>query len=123
MRLTGDCRYLAGVLVEGGSGTSAIFLRSLILALSSYPEVLCKAQEEIDAIVGHERVPTLADYDSLPYIRALVQEVGGVVLIRIKANTMSRHLGTPYTACCPFDDSSCNHCSPRSMFSKVLGLG
>ncbi|KAF9024669.1 cytochrome P450 [Hymenopellis radicata] len=67
--------YLAGVLVEGGSGTSAIFLKSFILALISYPEAQRKAQEEIDAIVGHERTPLLADYDSLPYIRALVQEV------------------------------------------------
>ncbi|KAF9024651.1 cytochrome P450 [Hymenopellis radicata] len=71
--------YLAGALIEAGSGTSAIFLMSLILALISYPEVQRKAQEEIDTIVGHERTPTLADYDRLPYIRALVQEVWGTV--------------------------------------------
>ncbi|KAF9007716.1 cytochrome P450 [Hymenopellis radicata] len=55
---------------RGCSGTSAIFLKSLILALITYPEVQRKAQEEIDTIVGHERTPMLADYDSLPYIRA-----------------------------------------------------
>ncbi|KAF9024635.1 cytochrome P450 [Hymenopellis radicata] len=39
------------------------------------PRTQRKAQEEIDRVVGHDRAPTLADYDSLPYTRAFIQEV------------------------------------------------
>ncbi|KAF9023921.1 cytochrome P450, partial [Hymenopellis radicata] len=67
--------YLAGVLVEGGASTTASFLLCLVLALVSYPETQRKAQEEIDRVVGHDRTPTLADYDSLPYTQAFIQEV------------------------------------------------
>ncbi|KAG1797908.1 cytochrome P450 [Suillus variegatus] len=34
-----------------------------------------KAQAEIDAIVGTDRLPSFADRDSLPYIEALVKEI------------------------------------------------
>ncbi|KAK7032164.1 hypothetical protein VNI00_013338 [Paramarasmius palmivorus] len=66
--------YLGGVLLEGGSETTASFLRSLVLFLAAFPDVQRKAQEEIDRVVGHERSPVLQDIDNLPYIRALIQE-------------------------------------------------
>ena len=40
-----------------------------------YPEVQRKAQEEIDRVIGHDRLPTLADQASLPYIDAVAKEV------------------------------------------------
>lgn len=45
-----------------------------ILAMIAYPEVQKKAQEELDAVVGRDRMPTFADRDSLPYINACVRE-------------------------------------------------
>ena len=39
------------------------------------PEVMAKAQKEIDAVVGNERLPGFADRENLPYINALVKEV------------------------------------------------
>ncbi|KAJ7209438.1 cytochrome P450 [Mycena rebaudengoi] len=33
-----------------------------------------RAQTELDAVVGRSRMPTFADYNSLPYIRALIKE-------------------------------------------------
>ena len=39
-----------------------------------YPNVMRKAQAELDAVVGRERVPTFEDKDSLPYIRAVIRE-------------------------------------------------
>jgi hypothetical protein len=38
------------------------------------PEVLAKAQAEIDAVVGRERPPSFKDMADLPYIRAMVKE-------------------------------------------------
>lgn len=45
------------------------------MAMLRHPEVQRKAQEEIDRVVGPLRMPTFDDYPSLPYMRALVQEV------------------------------------------------
>jgi cytochrome P450 len=39
------------------------------------PDVLKKAQEEIDRVIGSERLPTISDEAQLPYISALVKEV------------------------------------------------
>jgi cytochrome P450 len=39
-----------------------------------FPEVQNRAQEEIDRVVGHDRMPTMDDAPNLPYIRACVKE-------------------------------------------------
>ena len=39
-----------------------------------YPEVQKKAQAEIDAVVGQNRLPEFRDRPSLPYINAVVKE-------------------------------------------------
>ena len=44
------------------------------LAITTHPEVQKKAQAELDEVVGHHRLPTFADYERLPYIRAVVKE-------------------------------------------------
>ena len=38
----------------------------------AYPEVQKKAQQELDDVVGRERLPSFDDYEELPYIRAMV---------------------------------------------------
>jgi cytochrome P450 len=40
-----------------------------------YPDVMRKAQAQIDSVVGRDRVPTFADRPHLPYLRALVKEL------------------------------------------------
>ena len=42
--------------------------------MALYPEVQKKAQEEIDAVVGPNRLPNFNDRPSLPYINAVVKE-------------------------------------------------
>lgn len=46
-----------------------------MVALVHYPEVQEKAYRELMTIVGPSRLPSLADYDNLPYIRAIIKEV------------------------------------------------
>ncbi|KAJ6460520.1 cytochrome P450 [Mycena sanguinolenta] len=58
----------------------AIIQTSLVLvwflfAMLSFPEVQRRAHTELDAVVGRSRMPTFADYNSLPYIRALIKEI------------------------------------------------
>ncbi|KAF9263808.1 cytochrome P450 [Marasmius fiardii PR-910] len=67
-------RYLGGVLIEGGSDTTSSFLQSVVLLMIAFPQVLKKAQEELDRVVGPHRLPTLDDLPDLPYIRAIIQE-------------------------------------------------
>ena len=40
-----------------------------------YPEVQRRAQEEIDRVVGTDRLPGFEDRDNLPYVDAVVKEV------------------------------------------------
>jgi cytochrome P450 len=40
-----------------------------------YPEVQTRAREEVDRVIGTNRLPILADRDKLPYINAIVKEV------------------------------------------------
>ena len=43
--------------------------------MTIYPEVLKKAQAEVDAVIGHERLPTTEDRDALPYANAICSEL------------------------------------------------
>lgn len=40
-----------------------------------FPEVQRKAQAEVDAVVGCDRLPRIADRDALPYVGAVLKEV------------------------------------------------
>jgi len=46
-----------------------------IMAVCIYPEVQKKAQAEIDAVVGKDRLPSFQDRSSLPYVGAVVKEL------------------------------------------------
>jgi len=68
-------RYNALVLMDWGVETVTSLMQNAILALVAHPECQKKAQEEMDRVVGAERMPTLADYKNLPYLRAFMEEV------------------------------------------------
>lgn len=40
-----------------------------------YPEAMKKAQAQIDAVVGRQRLPDFGDIASLPYVVAIWKEV------------------------------------------------
>lgn len=44
------------------------------LSMIEHPEVMAKAQKEIDSVVGNDRLPTFADRKNLPYIEAVFNE-------------------------------------------------
>ncbi|KAI6001506.1 cytochrome P450 [Pisolithus marmoratus] len=70
-----DIKWTAGTMFAGGADTTVASNYAFFLAMTLYPEVQKKAQAEIDAVTRTERLPTLADRESLPYIEALVKEV------------------------------------------------
>ncbi|KAL5341444.1 cytochrome P450 [Aspergillus crustosus] len=66
--------WTAASLYGAASDTIVITLTSFTLAMLKFPDVQRKAQEEIDRVVGTDRLPTFEDRDNLPYINALVKE-------------------------------------------------
>ncbi|KAK5335277.1 hypothetical protein LTR43_012632, partial [Exophiala xenobiotica] len=61
--------YTSGSLLEAGSDTTAATLIGFIQAMVVFPEVQKRAQEEIDRVVGSERLPTMEDAPQMQYIR------------------------------------------------------
>ena len=46
----------------------------LPVAMLHYPEVMKKAQAEIDSVLASNRRPEVEDADALPYVRAMIKE-------------------------------------------------
>ncbi|KAF2141156.1 uncharacterized protein K452DRAFT_359514 [Aplosporella prunicola CBS 121167] len=71
-----ELMLLAGVLIEGGSDTSAAFLLAFLQAMATHPHVQRRAHVEIDALLGcsSARSPRWDDYDGLPYVTQIVKE-------------------------------------------------
>ena len=67
-------KWAAVGLYAAGADTSVLTMESFFLAMSLFPEVQKKAQEEIDRVVGTDRLPTFRDRAQLPYINAIVTE-------------------------------------------------
>jgi cytochrome P450 len=66
--------YTCGGLVEAGSETTATTINNWVLAMTLYPDVMRKAQEELDRVVGLDRLPQWEDESNLPYLRAMIKE-------------------------------------------------
>ena len=45
-----------------------------MLAMIAFPAKQRRCQEELDTVIGRSRMPTFADRDNLPYLRATVRE-------------------------------------------------
>ncbi|KAH7305281.1 cytochrome P450 [Stachybotrys elegans] len=66
--------WTAASLYGAAADTTAITLTAFTLAMVLNPEVQSKAQEEIDRVVGTDRLPNFEDRDELPYVNALIKE-------------------------------------------------
>lgn len=66
--------YTSGSLLEAGSDTTAATLIAFVQAMTVFPEVQRKAQEELTRVVGPNRMPEMSDSPMLPYIRGCVKE-------------------------------------------------
>ncbi|KAF5315445.1 hypothetical protein D9619_007174 [Psilocybe cf. subviscida] len=58
-----------------GADTTTVSMKSFFYAMAVTPEVQKKAQQEIDRVVGRERLPTFQDWESLPYTEAVMREI------------------------------------------------
>lgn len=65
--------YVSGSLLEAGSDTTSATLVGFVQAMLIFPEVVRKAQAELDRVCG-DRLPDLNDLPDLPYIRGCMKE-------------------------------------------------
>ncbi|QRV73542.1 cytochrome P450 family protein [Ceratobasidium sp. AG-Ba] len=68
-------KNIAVSLLAAGTDTTTNTLLVFVLAMLLFPETQLKAQEEISVVIGSNRLPTLDDRSSLPYLERLLQEV------------------------------------------------
>jgi len=61
--------------MAGGIDTSALSFEWLVYILTNYPAVKKKIHDELDAVVGPDRLPTLDDVEKLPYLNATICEL------------------------------------------------
>jgi cytochrome P450 len=50
-------------------------MQILFLAILLFPEVQKKAQQELNSVIGRDRLPDFGDQERLPYIRAICLEL------------------------------------------------
>ncbi|KAH8103589.1 cytochrome P450 [Cristinia sonorae] len=65
---------VVGATYAASADTTTSASESFLLAMALYPEVQKKAQSELDRIIGSDRLPTPADAENIPLIRAIAME-------------------------------------------------
>ncbi|KAH9482219.1 Cytochrome P450 monooxygenase 208 [Psilocybe cubensis] len=69
-----EIKWCSAALYIGGGDTTVSALTTFFLIMSLYPDVQKRAQKDVDE-VAPDRLPTLDDFESLPYIRAMIKEI------------------------------------------------
>ena len=50
-------------------------MKFFVMAMLLYPDIQQKAQNELDIVIGRDRLPTFEDRPRLPFIDAICKEV------------------------------------------------
>ncbi|XP_045110042.1 cytochrome P450 2C31-like [Portunus trituberculatus] len=69
---------LAGLIFDmfvAGMETTSSTLTTAIYLMTQHPHVQCQVQQELDKVVGRERLPSFLDMERLPYVQATIHEV------------------------------------------------
>ncbi|KAL0413412.1 UNVERIFIED_CONTAM: cytochrome [Sesamum radiatum] len=61
-------------MITAGMDTTAISVEWAMAELIKNPRIQEKAQEELDRVIGHERVMTELDFSNLPYLQCVAKE-------------------------------------------------
>ncbi|KAK7046704.1 cytochrome P450, partial [Favolaschia claudopus] len=74
-KLTDDeAAYLAGSMFGAGAGTSASAISIMVMAAAAFPEAQKKVQEQLDSVVGPNKLPTFQDESVLMQVTAFYLE-------------------------------------------------
>ncbi|KAJ3733363.1 cytochrome P450 [Lentinula guzmanii] len=70
-----DLCMLSAVFTLGGVHSTSGIIQWFLALIPSHPEIAHRAQEELDRVVGRDRLPNAEDEPNLPYVRAIIKEV------------------------------------------------
>ncbi|OOF99879.1 hypothetical protein ASPCADRAFT_138781 [Aspergillus carbonarius ITEM 5010] len=70
-----DLCYSVGELYVAGIYTTKMVLETFIETCADYGEAVQKAQDELDSVIGTQRLPSFDDMNRLPYITAFISEL------------------------------------------------
>ncbi|PAV15713.1 cytochrome P450 [Pyrrhoderma noxium] len=70
-----NMKNAAAVLYIAGVESSEDVLMSFLLMMTRHPEFVERAQNEIDSVLGSERLPNLDDRPNLPFVECVLKEV------------------------------------------------
>ncbi|KAJ8482604.1 hypothetical protein ONZ51_g5256 [Trametes cubensis] len=68
-------KEISAAVFAAGADTTIATMTAFFCAIILYPDVQTRAQEELDAVVGPDRLPQITDLPSLPYVKAVVKEL------------------------------------------------
>lgn len=68
-------KFCAAAMYGGGLDTMTGWTSTFFLMMIIHPEIQRRAQEELDAVIGPHRLPTVRDRVDLPYLRAIQKEI------------------------------------------------
>ena len=66
--------YISGTLLEAGSHTTAGTLYGFIQAMVLFPDVQAAVHDELDRVIGSQRLPSMDDEPQLQYVRGCTKE-------------------------------------------------
>nr|BAK09423.1 cytochrome P450 [Postia placenta] len=67
-------RGTAAITYAGGFDTTLSALMTAMIALVADPAIQMRAQEEMDSVIGKDRLPTFEDRARLPYMHSIITE-------------------------------------------------
>ncbi|XP_072035943.1 cytochrome P450 2U1-like [Amphiura filiformis] len=70
-----NMKAVLSILFLAGGDTVSTTLEWCCLYMMAHPDIQQKVQEEIDSVVGRNRLPLLSDQNNLPYTRAVLLEI------------------------------------------------
>ncbi|KAF9483149.1 cytochrome P450 [Pholiota conissans] len=68
-------KWCAGTMLSGTKITSVASVHAFFLAMVLHPDIQKRCQEELDSVIGPDRLPVVADRDNLPYLSATMKEL------------------------------------------------
>ena len=74
IRLAPKCIKWLSLRLTAKNHQTYSLLQTFLCAMAMHPECQKRAREELDVVVGPNRLPTFDDYDALPYIQAIIME-------------------------------------------------
>ncbi|KAJ4466755.1 cytochrome P450 [Lentinula aciculospora] len=81
-----DLCMLSAVFTLGGVHSTSGIIQWFLALIPSHPEVALQAQEELDRVVGRDRLPTAEDEPNLPYVRSVIKEVRRIYQRKARLN-------------------------------------